>query len=102
MYKYDLGHTLCVVVVTLCKVSCIARVQREREKVRESSLPRSYNRRVWRRRGQEVVASVYPRHCNLLSHIVYFAACGLSWFFPPLWVFHIISCVSTFHYVLCV
>ena len=27
------------------------------------------------------------------SHIVYLAACGLSWFFPPLWVFHIISCV---------
>ena len=34
-------------------------------------------------------------HCIFLSHIVYFTACGLSWFFPLLWVFHVISCVST-------
>ena len=32
---------------------------------------------------------MYPRRCNLLSHIVYFASCGLPWFFPPLWVFHV-------------
>ena len=30
-----------------------------------------------------------------LSYSDCFTACGLSWFFPPLWVFHVTSCVST-------
>ena len=33
------------------------------------------------------------------SLIVYSATRGLSWFFPPLWVFHVISCVSTVYFL---
>ena len=33
--------------------------------------------------------------CVFLSIVVLFTASGLSWFFPPLWVFHVTSCIST-------
>ena len=36
------------------------------------------------------------------SQIVYSTARGLSWFFPLLWVFHVIFCVSILLSVLCV
>ena len=69
VYKYDLGHIL------LCswwkwllyRVSCI-----ERERERERSLPPSCNRRrVWWRRGQEVVASVFFFDIVFLSYSVF-------------------------------
>ena len=76
-----------------CKVRCTESV---RERERERSLPPLCNRRrVWRRRGREVVASASFFDCVFLSIVVLFTACGLSWFFPPLWVFHVTSCVLT-------
>ena len=93
MYKYDLGH---ISIVECCCIIVRVVVQSVRERERERSLPPRCNRRVWReRRGQEVVASVFSSTLYS-SHIVYLTACGLSWFFPPLWVFHVISCVLTF------
>ena len=63
---------------------------------RERSLPPLCNRRrVWRRRGREVVASAFPRLCISSRIVILFTACGLSWFLIPLWVFHVTSCVST-------
>ena len=90
MYKYDLGHILFWDVVI---ITCWERLVVQSMREREVSLPPSCNRRrVWWRSGQEVVATVFS--LTLYSSlIVYSAACGLLWFFPPLWVFHVNLCV---------
>ena len=64
MYKYDLGHILYVdEKVLLYRVSCIER-GKERERVRErGSCLLVVTAACGEGRGQEVIASVFPRHC---------------------------------------
>ena len=69
----------------------------------ETSLPSLCNRRrVWQGRGREVVAAAFPRLCISSCIVILFTACGLSWFFPPLGVFHVTPCVSTLFLSFCV
>ena len=67
MYKYDLGQTLImyVVIVTFCKVSCIARVYRDN--VRESE----------REREREPVDYIKTHMFNANSTCMCVRACGL-------------------------
>ena len=91
MYKYDLGQTLImyVVIVTFCKVSCIARVYRDnvRERVRERERKRGRclydNRRVWRRRGARGHC-LCASHCCNLTLIVDFCSSWTAVVFPNL------------------
>ena len=69
-----------------------------------------------RGREREVVASIVTAACGeersargrcpcastvvIFSPIVYSAACGLPWFFPSLWVFHVNTCGPSFVTVL--
>ena len=64
---------------------------REREREKERLLPPP---RVARKgtRGRCLCASSTVYSSRI---VVLFTACGLSWFFPSLWVFHVTSCVST-------
>ena len=78
MYKFDLGHTFCYDVVdTFVKVSCIARVQRDRERDKEREREREVvasihcNRRVWRTEKCKGSLPLYFHCCNLLSYSVF-------------------------------
>ena len=92
MYKYDLGHKFYSCWYCSC---CIIKnfLYRASERERERSLPPHCNRRrVWRRRKQEVVASVFSFHCIPLTHSLFYSLWAVV-VFPIQWVFHVISFV---------
>ena len=108
MYKYDLGHILLYSVVIITLKSCTEREidkEREREREREKERGRCLHLVTAAACGEEEDKRSLPL-CFLStlysSHIVYSTARGLSWFFPLLWVFHVISCVSILFSVFCV
>ena len=93
MYKYDLGHILSsmmlklvVVELLLYRVSC---TKSERESGRRGSCLLVVTAACGEGRGDtRGRCPCAPIVCNLLI-IVHLAVCGLPWFFPPLWVFHV-------------
>ena len=77
-YKYDLGHTLCIELLNSCKVRC---TEHERERERGRCLLIVTDAACGEEENKRLLPLCF-RAIVFLSHIVYFTACGLSWFFP--------------------
>ena len=81
----------CIIVVT----SCTER-ERERESVRERSLPPPCNRRRVcvgeEEENKRLLPLCFLCHCIPLFHSVFYSSWAVV-VFPTLWVFHVISCV---------
>ena len=92
-YKYDLAQSFhqcgCSIVVTSC-------TERKRVCVRERERGCCLLIVTAAACGNEEDERSLPLRfldCVFLSIVVSFTACGLSRFFPPLWVFHVTYCV---------
>ena len=97
LYKYDLGH----ISECSCKSVVAHFVKLGVQSVRERESERGrcllvVTAACGEREEDKRSLPLWFSSILYSSHIVYLTACGLSWFFPPSWVFHVISCVSSY------